>query len=62
MGRSLRFFIVFALQFVIAVIFITALKRSDSEMVIFTAGAAVMVFVLMLIIFLMSVISNKDIK
>jgi hypothetical protein len=58
----LRFFIVFMLQFVIAVIFITAIKNSNSEMVIFAAGAAVMTFVLMLIIWLMSVISNHDIK
>ena len=62
MGRGMRFLVVMALQFVIAVIFIDALKRNDSEMVVFTAGAAVMVFVLMLIIFLLSSISNKDIK
>jgi hypothetical protein len=62
MGRSMRFLIVFLLQFVIAVIFVTALKNNDSELVTFSAGAAVMTFVLMLIIWLMSVISNKDIK
>jgi hypothetical protein len=53
---------VFALQFVIAVIFITALKDNNNEMVTFSAGAAVMTMVLMLVIWLMSVISNKDIK
>jgi hypothetical protein len=61
MNRGIRFFVIFALQFVIAVIFINALKNNNNEMVVFAAGAAVMTFVLMLIIWLMSVIS-KDIK
>lgn len=62
MNRGIRFFVVFAIQGVIAFIFVSALKNEDSQMVVFAAGAAVMTFVLMLIIWLMSVISSNDIK
>lgn len=62
MGRNMRFIVIFALQFVLAIIFIGASKNNDNQMVTFAAGCVVMTMVLMLIIWLMSVISNKDIK
>ncbi len=58
---SWRFFIVFLLQggMVLAIFQAVAYQKQtgDASMVTFTAGAALMLFVLMLIIWLMSVIS-----
>ena len=58
MSQLTRFFIVFVVQGLTLLIFIWAMRSGDNQMVTFTAGAALMVFLLMLIIWLMSVISQ----
>ena len=61
MKQGARFFVVFALQGIMVVAMFAAMRSANSDMVTFTAGAALMLFVLMLIIWLLSVIS-KDIN
>lgn len=62
MSRGIRFFVIFAIQFVLAYIFITAMNNGNSDMVTFAAGAVVMTEVLMIIIFVMASISINDKK
>jgi hypothetical protein len=61
-SRGKRFFIVFAIQGVITYVFVKAVGSNDNMLMGVAVGAAVMTFVLMLIIWLMSVISSNDIK
>lgn len=58
MKQGTRFFIIFAIQGVMVYVMFLAMEKGNNDMITFAAGAAMMTFVLMLIIWLMSVISR----
>lgn len=60
MKSGSRFFILFMLQGIMVLVLIAAMQSGNNTFVIFAAGAAFMTFVLMLLVWILSVVSRDN--
>ena len=60
MKSGSRFFILFALQGIMVLVLIGAIQTGNNTFVTFAAGAALMTFVLMLLVWVLSVVSKDN--
>ena len=59
MKQTGKFFVLFALQGIMVLILIGAIQSGNNNFVTFAAGAALMTFVLMLLVWVLSVVSSN---
>lgn len=60
MKQTGRFFVLFALQGIMVLVLIGAIQTGNNTFVTFAAGAALMTFVLMLLVWVLSVVSSNN--